>query len=699
MAPVAKARAPVQRVIGERFLVPASLWPDYDCGEHGGAGWEVTVVKRQGSQVVVRWAQARGANGEVWADSKLKLSALVRLNADGQMELSEANAVWRRGILSDQLEACDGPEAAWSPEEEATADYVERSALEAMAVGSGVKPMTIKAALAQPGDLGKKAQLAVDAELGSLIDDFGCLCPVVEGDEATLGHKVFGLGGHCLWKEADSLKPARCKCRLFVQGQHECAGIDYAEVQSPVHRLTAFNLVLAIAAVNSSWSLHHSDVTAGFAQVKKDVKPILCRMPEGLREYKYVDGERREVLYWVYNLYGRHDAGRRFVQEHRSWFFTQGYQCDEAEPCLFYRKDHRGTSVACVYVDDVAWLHETAQGYEEDKAAYQRRFVSSFGVLSSFLGVEVERDTEHGVVKTHQNGKIVSMANVWLPSDCPLRKRPPSRPCDEGLLKLVSPAALKANPECTPELRKSYQSLIGSLLYICLCRRPDCCYAVGLLGRANQNPTPELMQRALIVAAYMLSTQDYVVEYTREAGLKLEAYSDASFEEWGATTGVFVLLAGAVVLALSKRQRCVTTSTCAAELVAMSVTAAEVVYIRRLLEMMGYAQTAPTPLYVDNKASEAVAKDPVLNNGMKHVARRHYYAKEMQADGEIEVTWVETKLNLADALTKALALPLFVSLTSSMRRVRVLGGRALSAMRVALARAEREAPADLRGRE
>ena len=71
----------------------------------------------------------------------------------------------------------------------------------------------------------------------------------------------------------------------------------------------------------------------------------------------------------------------------------------------------------------------------------------------------------------------------------------------------------------------------------------------------------------------------------------------------------------------------------------------------------------------------------------------------MQADGEIEVTWVETKLNLADALTKALALPLFVSLTSSMRRVRVLGGRALSAMRVALARAEREAPADLRGRE
>ena len=84
-----------------------------------------------------------------------------------------------------------------------------------------------------------------------------------------------------------------------------------------------------------------------------------------------------------------------------------------------------------------------------------------------------------------------------------------------------------------------------------------------------------------------------------------------------------------------------------------------------------FEQRAPTPLYVDNKASEAVAKDPVLNNGMKHVARRHYYVKEMQADGEIEVTWVATKLNIADVLTKALALPQFRELVARMRRLQV----------------------------
>ena len=77
---------------------------------------------------------------------------------------------------------------------------------------------------------------------------------------------------------------------------------------------------------------------------------------------------------------------------------------------------------------------------------------------------------------------------------------------------------------------------------------------------------------------------------------------------------------------------------------------------------------------------------------MKHVARRHYYAKEMQADGEVAVTWIETKLNLADAMTKALPLPHFQKLTAGMRRLQVLGGRAVSAMRAAIGGSQGLAP-------
>ena len=74
------------------------------------------------------------------------------------------------------------------------------------------------------------------------------------------------------------------------------------------------------------------------------------------------------------------------------------------------------------------------------------------------------------------------------------------------------------------------------------------------------------------------------------------------------------MLCGAAICCISKRQRCVTTSTCWAELVALSLCAAEVVYVRMVLEDIGRAQTAPTLLFVDNEAAQAVARDPVLNS-------------------------------------------------------------------------------------
>ena len=51
------------------------------------------------------------------------------------------------------------------------------------------------------------------------------------------------------------------------------------------------------------------------------------------------------------------------------------------------------------------------------------------------------------------------------------------------------------------------------------------------------------------------------------------------------------------------------------------------------------------------------------------------------------MTRVDTKYNLADALTKALKVDRFKELTALIRRSRVYGGRAVSAMRAVLGRA------------
>ena len=68
-------------------------------------------------------------------------------------------------------------------------------------------------------------------------------------------------------------------------------------------------------------------------------------MPKDLREYRIINDEKVEILYWVANLYGRHDAGRKFVTGHRQWFLERGFIATTAEPCIFKRTCAKGTAI------------------------------------------------------------------------------------------------------------------------------------------------------------------------------------------------------------------------------------------------------------------------------------------------------------------------------------------------------------------
>eukprot|EP00965_Chrysotila_dentata_P183030 6044087-Pleurochrysis_carterae.AAC.1 len=60
---------------------------------------------------------------------------------------------------------------------------------------------------------------------------------------------------------------------------------------------------------------------------------------------------------------------------------------------------------------------------------------------------------------------------------------------------------------------------------------------------------------------------------------------------------------GAAVAYGSKRQHCISLSSTEAEVVAASLTAAEVIYLRGLLAEMGREESQATPMYVDNSGA------------------------------------------------------------------------------------------------
>ena len=60
------------------------------------------------------------------------------------------------------------------------------------------------------------------------------------------------------------------------------------------------------------------------------------------------------------------------------------------------------------------------------------------------------------------------------------------------------------------------------------------------------------------------------------------------------------------------------------------------------------------PLLCDNESAIKIAHNPVLHSKTKHIEIRHHFIREHVEKGDIDLSYVRTKDQLADIFTKAL---------------------------------------------
>ena len=102
------------------------------------------------------------------------------------------------------------------------------------------------------------------------------------------------------------------------------------------------------------------------------------------------------------------------------------------------------------------------------------------------------------------------------------------------------------------------------------------------------------------------------------------------------------------------RQKSVTLSTCEAEYVAAVSCTKESMWIAEYLGDLGVDLGGPVNLLCDSQSAIALAKNPVLHQSTKHIRIQVHFIREKLESGEINLKYVETKLQVADFLTKPL---------------------------------------------
>ena len=115
-----------------------------------------------------------------------------------------------------------------------------------------------------------------------------------------------------------------------------------------------------------------------------------------------------------------------------------------------------------------------------------------------------------------------------------------------------------------------------------------------------------------------------------------------------------------------KRQPTIAVSTTEAEYMATSHCLKEALWLRQLLEDVGFVQRGATRIMCDNQGCIALAKDPKHHSRTKHIDVQHHFIREKLENREVSLLYCPTEDMVADVLTKGLARVRHEKLTKEM---------------------------------
>ena len=100
-------------------------------------------------------------------------------------------------------------------------------------------------------------------------------------------------------------------------------------------------------------------------------------------------------------------------------------------------------------------------------------------------------------------------------------------------------------------------------------------------------------------------------------------------------------------------------SSCEAELIALADLAIELLYVRGLLESLGYDVSEPIDVYTDNKGAYDLCHRFTSSQNSRHVDRKLFKMRELRGAGVVNVNMVVGEFNPADLFTKVVSKQLF----------------------------------------
>ncbi|CAI7759192.1 unnamed protein product [Closterium sp. NIES-54] len=417
------------------------------------------------------------------------------------------------------------------------------------------------------------------------------------------------------------------KARYVARGFSQREGVDFFLTFFPTPKITTLRVLLHIAA-QRDYELHSLDFSTAFLQGSLH-KEIWLRRPPGFTG-SFPPGTQWSLRRPVFGLC---QAPREWHDTLRTTLAALGIAPSTADPSLFLRTDTTlPPFYILVYVDDLVFATADTEALALVKSELQKRHTcTDLGELRSYLGLQItENRARHTITLTqsHMVQQVLQRFGFTWSS-------PHSTPLATGHSLSAPPSDESVEPS------GPYLELVGCLMYLMTCTRPDLVYPLGLLARyvAPGRHRKVHMDAAKRVLHYLCSTSGMGLVLGGWRDVVLTGHSDASWVDDHATPrssqGYTFSLGSGYVSWLSTRSSSVLSSSCEAEIYATAMAALELRWLTYLLTDLGEQPCSPPVLYVNNKAAIALCEEHRLEHRTKYIALRYFLARELQQRGQL----------------------------------------------------------------
>ena len=474
----------------------------------------------------------------------------------------------------------------------------------------------------------------------------------------------------------------KLKARLVGGGDGQDRNLySRSETSSPTASTSAILIIAQLAAAEGRHVIS-LDIGSAYlnANMPKDdpsklvfmaiaplIAGILTDIDPGFKKFLRPDGSI--IVELDQALYGCIESALLWYNELSTFLGSIGFCPNPYEKCILNKEQSGTQTTIAVYVDDLLITSGSQQHAEAVVTSLRDRYKElkvTTGNVHNYLGMVLDFSSPP-CVTVRQNGMVEDIVTKAKSSThIPIPKSSPKSPCTEQLF-----SSSPDSPPLSEAAKAEFHSYTAKWLFVGGHGRPDVLTPISYFTKRVLNPTEEDARKLGRTIGYADSTSSIALTLRSNLPPKITTFIDASFAthpDMRSHSGVCISLGRGAYYSKSTAQKLNTTSSCEAELVALSKGMQQSLWSSYFLEEQGYPRS-PIAVLQDNQSTVRLVENGRPTSELsRHIRIGYFWLHDLLVKKIIRLIYCPTENMIADLMTK----PLQGSLFRTMRD-RVMG--------------------------